>query len=350
MRSVCLVSGTWRASSASTASTSTSESVTSTDAAFGSCSAWRDEVGGDVHGVGGVVGEDGDLGGARLGVDADQPAEQALGGGEVDVARAGDHVDRLQLGPVGVGAAVGEQRDRLGPARGPHLVDAQQGGGGEDRRVREAAVLGLRRRHQHQRRDARLLRGHDVHHHAGRVDRQPARGVEPDPAHRHEPLGDRAARHDLRGDVDAPLVGVDLAGPLDRGLQRGAHGRVERGQRAVQRLHGHPDAGGTHAVELLRVLQHGLGAPLADGVDDRPDLVQHRVDVHLGARQQPAQAGGTGQRRGAQVETAEHDLQGRAATVRGNGRPGDDNRARPFSAGGRPSRSGRGRAAPARTR
>ena len=41
MRSVCLVSGTWRASSASTASTSASDAVTSTDAAFGSCSAWE---------------------------------------------------------------------------------------------------------------------------------------------------------------------------------------------------------------------------------------------------------------------------------------------------------------------
>ncbi len=300
-----------------------------------------------MHGVGGVVGEDGDLGGARLGVDADQPAEQALGGGEVDVARSGDHVDRLQLGPVGVGAAVGEQRDRLRPARGPHLVDAQQRGGGEDRRVRQAAVLGLRRGHQHERLDARLLRGHHVHDHAGRVDGQATRRVEPDPAHRHEPLGDRAARYDLRGDIDAPLVGVHLAGPLDGDLQRGAHGRVERGQRAVQGLDGHPDRGRTHAVEPLGELQHGLGAPLADGVDDRPDLVHHRVDVHLGTRQQPTQAGGAGQRGGAQVETAEHAVQGRPGIVGGNGRPGGVSLT---TRGRRPSRSAPGRAARARTR
>ena len=47
-----------------------------------------DEVGRDVVGVGGVVGEDRDLGGAGLGVDADEALEQALGGDDPDVARA----------------------------------------------------------------------------------------------------------------------------------------------------------------------------------------------------------------------------------------------------------------------
>src|SRR5690606_13997657 len=51
-----------------------------------------DQIGGDVAGVGGVVGEHRDLGGAGLGVDADDPLEQALGGGDPDVAGAGDHV------------------------------------------------------------------------------------------------------------------------------------------------------------------------------------------------------------------------------------------------------------------
>src|SRR5690606_36881000 len=40
-----------------------------------------DEVGGDEPRVGRVVGEDGDLGGAGLGVDADDAAQQTLGGG-----------------------------------------------------------------------------------------------------------------------------------------------------------------------------------------------------------------------------------------------------------------------------
>ena len=40
IRSLCLVAGTWAASSTSTASASRAESVTSTEAALGSCSAW----------------------------------------------------------------------------------------------------------------------------------------------------------------------------------------------------------------------------------------------------------------------------------------------------------------------
>jgi hypothetical protein len=99
-----------------------------------------DQVGGDVHRVGARVGEHGDLGGAGLGVDPDQAAEQPLGRGDVDVARPGDDVDRLQHGPVGVDAAVREQRDALRPADRPHLLDAEQRGRREDRRVRQPAV------------------------------------------------------------------------------------------------------------------------------------------------------------------------------------------------------------------
>ena len=66
-----------------------------------------------------VVGQDGDLGGPGLGVDPDERAADALGGGDVDVAGAGDHVDGRQLGTVGIGAAVGQQRHRLRPRRRP---------------------------------------------------------------------------------------------------------------------------------------------------------------------------------------------------------------------------------------
>ena len=100
-----------------------------------------DQVGGDVHRVGGVVGEDRDLGGAGLGVDADLRTADPLGRGDVDVARPGDHVDRRELGAVGVGAAVGQQRDGLRAADRPHLVDAEQRGGGQDGRVRQPAEL-----------------------------------------------------------------------------------------------------------------------------------------------------------------------------------------------------------------
>src|SRR5690606_9092448 len=99
-----------------------------------------DQVGGDVAGVGGVVGEHRDLGGAGLGVDADDPLEQALGGGDPDVAGAGDHV-----GAGAFASAVGEHRDRLGATDRVHLVHAEQRAGGQHGQVRQAAELGLRR-------------------------------------------------------------------------------------------------------------------------------------------------------------------------------------------------------------
>jgi hypothetical protein len=173
-----------------------------------------------------------------------RPRSSPLGRGDVDVARPGDDVDRLQHGPVGVDAAVREQRDALRPADRPHLLDAQQRGRRQHRRVRQPAVLGLRRRGQHERLDpGRLGRDH-VHQHAGRVDGQPAGGVEADPADRDEPLGHHPARDDLGDDVGAALVGVHGAGPGDRELQRGADRRVERGQRPGQRRCRDPDGGG----------------------------------------------------------------------------------------------------------
>ena len=54
-----------------------------------------DEVGGDVDGVGGVVGEHGDLRRPGLGVDAHDALQQSLRSGHVDVAGAGDEVDRV---------------------------------------------------------------------------------------------------------------------------------------------------------------------------------------------------------------------------------------------------------------
>ena len=104
-----------------------------------------DEVVGDVHRVGGLVGEDGDLGGAGLGVDAHDAAAQPLGGGDVDVAGAGDHVDGLEGLAIGVLPSVGEERDGLRAADGPDLVHSEERTRGEDGRVRPSAEVGLRR-------------------------------------------------------------------------------------------------------------------------------------------------------------------------------------------------------------
>ena len=114
-----------------------------------------DEVGGDVLGVRARVGEDRDLGRAGLRVDADEPLEQPLGSGDVDVARAGDEADRCAgdgLAGRRVLEAVGEAGDRLGAAG--HEGREQQedpraaaalGGGGRPRvpqRVRGAVQGG----------------------------------------------------------------------------------------------------------------------------------------------------------------------------------------------------------------
>ena len=98
-----------------------------------------DQVGGQVAGIGRGVGEDADLGGAGLGVDADDSLEQPLGSGDVDIARPSHQVD-----PWTVLGAVGEHRHGLGAADGVDLVDAEQPAGSQHRRVRQPAVLALR--------------------------------------------------------------------------------------------------------------------------------------------------------------------------------------------------------------
>ena len=150
--------------------------VISRQAASGSCSAWAIRSAATKRGVGGVVGEDRDLGRAGLGVGADGAPEQPFGRGDVDVARAGDEVGRCA-----VGGAVGEHRDRLRAAGRVHLVDAEQRAGGEHGRVRQAAVLGLRRRGHRDLADPGHLGRDDVHDHGGRVGDQPAGHVDARP-------------------------------------------------------------------------------------------------------------------------------------------------------------------------
>ncbi len=76
-------------------------SVTSTAAAMGSCSAWLTRSAATCSGSALGVGEDHDLRRAGLGVDTDDALEEALGSGDVDVARAGHQADRLALDALG---------------------------------------------------------------------------------------------------------------------------------------------------------------------------------------------------------------------------------------------------------
>ena len=265
-----------------------------------------DQVGRDVHRVGGVVGQDRDLGGSGLGVDSDLRTADALGGGDVDVARPGDHVHRREFGAVGVGAAVGQQRHGLRPADRPHLVDPEQCRGGQDGRVRQAmkGTLhgGLRRAGDHQRVHAGDLGRHHVHHHAGRIDRVAAGHVEAHPLDGHPAFGDGGARRPVRwwyrcGAGRRARPGCARSPPRGRSAPRG-RGRTARACRA---------AAGTRTVSGRTPsndspYSRAATAPrVGDRVDDRAHLGHHGVDVDAAPRQ-----GGTQLRRG-QGATAQVD-------------------------------------------
>ena len=94
IRSTCRVAATCLSSSASTSSASAQRVGDQHGGGHRVVLGLADQVGRDVRRVGGVVGEDRDLGRPGLGVDADDALEQPLGGDGVDVARPGDQVDR----------------------------------------------------------------------------------------------------------------------------------------------------------------------------------------------------------------------------------------------------------------
>jgi hypothetical protein len=223
-----------------------------------------DQVGRDVLGVGAVVGEDGDLGGSGLGVDADQPLDEPLGGGDIDVARSGDEGDR-----VATLEAMGETGDGLRTTHRIDLVNPQQSARREDGRMGPAVVIHLRWARHREGSDTGNLRGNHVHDHAARVDRQSPGDIEADPVHRHPSLGDRAATGDHRDLVAALLVGVDESGSADRLLQGTTDRGVELGQGPGQDGGRHAQAGGAHPVEAFGGVEKGLAAAQADVVADR---------------------------------------------------------------------------------
>ena len=76
------------------------ESVTSTEAAIGSCSAWLIRSAATKAASALSSARIAISVGPGLGVDADDAAQQPLGGGDVDVARTGDEVDAVGTGPA----------------------------------------------------------------------------------------------------------------------------------------------------------------------------------------------------------------------------------------------------------
>ena len=261
-----------------------------------------DQVGGDVRRDRRVVGQDRDLGRSSLGVDAAAPLDQTLGGGDVDVARAGDDVHRsAPLDPVR------EHRDGLGAAHGPHLVDAEQGAGGQHDRVRQP--VGLRGAGDREAADPGDLGGDDVHHHAARVGDATARHVEPDPADRHPALGHGRAVDDPDDLVGPQLSGGD-GGRATHGLLEGAaDGGVEPVQGLGQGLRRDPQGRRLDAVEAQGGLAHGLLPAVTDRLDDRADLLDSGRDVELGPREQRERVDVAA---ASQVDAGQHEgLQGR---------------------------------------
>ena len=195
--------------------------------------------------------------------------------------------------------AVGEHRDRLGAADGVHLVDAEQRARREDRRVRQAAVLLLRRRRQRDRADAGHLGGDDVHQHAGDQRRDAAGHVEADPVDRHLAVGHAWHRRRARWSRPAPARPRrwPAAGGSTPPARPGCRGR---GWPARPRS----ASGGTRMSVWVtpsycsRHLQDRLEPAGADRLADRVHRRDRRLDVEVGARHQrpgsPRDAGRAG--------------------------------------------------------
>ena len=263
----------------------------------------RDQVGRDVAGIRGVVGDDRHLGRAGLAVGAHHAAQHPFGRGHVDVARPGDDVGRRA-----VRRAVGEHRQRLCPAGRVHLAHAEQRARGQHDRMRPPAVASLRRRRHRDRADARDLGRDDVHHDRGRVGHQPAWDIHPGPGDRDETAGDGQPAGDLGRRLGRELRLVYSPGPPHGLLEGGPDRGIEPGQGVVQGLLRHPGGGQVDAVETGGVLADGLGAAVLDVVAEGPDLRHGRLDVGRGARQDAGQGGSAEAARGvaAQVDTGNH--------------------------------------------
>ncbi len=224
--------------------------------------------------------------GPGLRVDSDDALHGALGRRDEPIARTRDDVDGLAqhegraLRPD-VGGAVRKHRDRLRPADRIELVHPEQGTRRHDRRVRKPAVGRLRRTRHRDRRNARGLRRHDVHHDGTGVDGEPSGNVEAHPPHRDPSLRDARARRDLDGDGRRHGRGVECPHAPDGLLEGLAHDGVEARERLNERGDRNPQVLGPTAVESLRKLAQGGPAARADLGDDGLDRL-HRIRDILG--------------------------------------------------------------------
>ena len=231
----------------------------------------REEVHGDPFRGRAAVAEDEDLRGAGHHVDTHLAEDGALGGGDVDIARANDLVHRRHRR-----GAIGQCRHRLGAADGEDPVDA----GGVGRRQHEFVQFAGGGGHHHdQLRHPGHLGGDGVHQHRGGIGRLAAGDIEPHPVQGSDLLAEEGA------------VGLDVA-PAGQGLvfrvgadapRRRLQGGALGGGDGLPGL-GQPGgwdlqvrrAGGLPAVEAAGIVQQGRVTPSAqvanDGVHGLLDL------------------------------------------------------------------------------
>ena len=249
------------------------------------------QVVGDGDRISGVICENGNFGRASFGVDTDDRAAQAFGGGNEDVARTGDHVDRLE---ALIFIAVCEQCDGLCTADGPHLGHAKQLAGSQDGRVRPAVVVGLRRRGDDEGLHTSFLSWDDVHQHRRRVDGVAPGDVKTDARNRNPLLADNAAGKNFNSLVIRLLSSVERAHAPDGLLQSRADVVFQRSFRGIDNLRWNAHGCRTNTVKLLGVLHRRFHTTGCHVIDNGLDRGNHRINVCRTTRQHSTQSGGGG--------------------------------------------------------
>ena len=230
----------------------------------------RQKIGGDPIRIAGPVGEDQNLGRSGDHVDTDLAENDALGRGDVGIARADDLGDRSD----GRGA-IGQRRDRLGAADAIDFVDAGQLCRCQYKRRQKATGC---RHHHDEARHAGDLRRHRVHQHGRRIGGRSARYVQPH----------RLDRRPARAEFDSKRIGKTIVLrhlPAMKCLDARAceRQRIERprlasrgGRGEFLRCHPQPGSIKRELIELLRVLAQRRIAARRDVGHDRAD---GRLDV-----------------------------------------------------------------------
>ena len=264
-----------------------------------------DQIGGNPAGVRVLIGDDGDFRGAGDRVDADDAGHHALGSGDEDVTRAGDLVDRfaqdLAVLRFGAFGAIGEHGDGLGAADRVHLVNAEDGAGGEDCLVGQTVGGRLARRGgDGERFDAGRLGGHHVHDDRAWVHGLATGHVQADTLDGDPTLRDTGAGRQISVEVLRHLGCGHGAAAADGLFDGGAHFGIKLVKRLLHRFSGYAQVFRTHVVEFLLEVTQGRSTAVTDIVEDRTHQIGGFLRAHLGTWHR-RQHLGTGEALSAQV-------------------------------------------------